>query len=489
VDIVDERDTQPPGQLERVSPGAFAPEKHFYTRVLNASIHPLFSHFLGLTLDQVIIRFCHLNPKVDAAALGQLLTFQPRYLHWAGADLFHVTTAAGSKRMILIETNSSPSGQKSMPLYAEHQEQGGYALLIEHCFAPTLAAQEYQTGRLAVLYDKNYMEASGYAAAMADYFNEEVLLVPCFSSLAEQNFRFSEKVLEVRDEAGDWLPIRGALRYVTQKPWDRIPVTTRTLLFNPIVACLAGGRNKLLAAKAYDLLNGELSGTGLQIRVPETIKDVTLGEIPMLVRQFGGHAVIKIPYSNAGQGVFTITSAAELEEFLSLEHTYDKFVVQSLVGNYHWSSRGSEGRFYHVGTVPNKKGEIFVADLRMMIASSPTGYRPIAVYGRRAAAPLTDDLRSDQKSWDMLGTNLSKKVSKHSWDTETERLLLMDRKDFNSLGIGLDDLIRAFIQSVLASIAIDKMAAMLVGPTGQFRRELFRSLNPDPVLIQEVFED
>jgi hypothetical protein len=42
-----------------------------------------------------------------------------------------------------------------------------------------------------------------------------------------------------------WTPVRAALRYVTQKPWNRIPALTRTFMFNPVIACLAGGRNKV----------------------------------------------------------------------------------------------------------------------------------------------------------------------------------------------------------------------------------------------------
>ena len=36
-----------------------------------------------------------------------------------------------------------------------------------------------------------------------------------------------------------------------------------------------------------------------------------------------------------------------------------------------------------------------------------------------------------------------------SWRTQTERLLLMDSRDFNSVGIGLDDLIEAYMQTCL----------------------------------------
>lgn len=44
-----------------------------------------------------------------------------------------------------------------------------------------------------------------------------------------------------------------------------------------------------------------------------------------------------------------------------------QFIVQSLVGNASWSSVTRSGKFYHVGTIPNKKSNTFVSDLRMMV--------------------------------------------------------------------------------------------------------------------------
>jgi hypothetical protein len=95
------------------------------------------------------------------------------------------------------------------------------------------------------------------------------------------------------------------------------------------------------------------------------------------------------------------------------------------------------------------------------------------------------DLRGEP-SWDVLGTNLSIKDADGQWGSDTERLLLMDRKDFNMLGLAIDDLIEAFIQSVLATIAIDKMAIGLTSTKGRFRTKLFQSLNDDPALLEEI---
>ena len=59
-------------------------------------------------------------------------------------------------------------------------------------------------------------------------------------------------------------------------------------------------------AKAYDIYNSTMEGTGLNINVPETIWDVSKTEIPLWVHKMGGHAVVKVPYSNAGQGVYLV---------------------------------------------------------------------------------------------------------------------------------------------------------------------------------------
>lgn len=96
----------------------------------------------------------------------------------------------------------------------------------------------------------------------------------------------------------------------------------------------------------------------------------------------------------------------------------------------------------------------------------------------------------------MLGTNLSIKKDDGNWASESQRLLLMDRKDFNILGIGIDDLIDAYIQTVLSVIAIDRMCGRLMksvegsdgahGSLTEFNYELFEALNPDKALLEEI---
>ncbi len=470
-----------------VNPGSFEGQNHWYPKAFNATIHPMVSFFLSLSKSRIVERYCHLHPMVKKLRLLEILSAQPKYFRWAGADLINVTDEKGFRHLVLIENNSSPSGQKSMPLLDDNDELGSYRKLIEKTFLPGMRAKRnLPEGGLAVLYDKNKMETSGYAATLAQLTGEPVYYVYMPNKDSEQHVRFRDGVLHILTADQQWIPIRGAFRYVTQRPWNRIPMHTRTYLLNPVLSCLSGGRNKMIAAKAYDLYNAMLEGSGLAINTPETIRDVSKNEVPLWVERFGGQAVVKVPYSNAGQGVYTIVGGAELKRFMDTDFLYDQFIVQSLIGNYTWSSTSPKGRLYHVGTIPSTKGYTYVNDLRIMINATETGLRPLCIYSRMAEKPLSDSIENVQDSWKMLGTNLSVKTGENEWDSDTTRLLLMDRRDFNKLGIGLDDLIEGYIQTVLSTLAIDQMAVKLTNSKGKFRMKLFRSLNNDPKLIDEI---
>ena len=468
--------------IKIIEPDAFDQEAHFYPKALNSQLHPMVSHFFNLDHKRLIKRYTHLNPKVNAAALEKILQYQTKHFFWGGSDLFYVATEAGNRKMIVLETNSCPSGQKSLPSRNDADEYRGYKNLIEQSFLPQLKKRRLPKGALAVIYDKNYMEVSGYAQTLADLTNEKVYLIPHFNNEQHHIF-YEDELLKIKD--GDAvITIRAAFRYVTQKPWNRIPIKLKTFIYNSTLVCLSGGRNKLLANKAYEIFNSEIGSNGLKINMPETIKDVSKLEIPLWIKRFGGKAVIKNPYSNAGQGVYTITSEEELDEFMAENYDYDQFIVQSLIGHYNWSSESHHGKYFHIGTVPDKRGEIFIADLRMMVFSSPEGFKPCAIYARKAKKPIKPEI--EKPSWDVLGTNLSVKLDNNKWDSDTSRLMLMDNKDFNKLGIGVDDLIEAFIQTVLTIIAIDKMADNLLGNKKQLKVKLFKSLDNDPTLVNEI---
>ena len=98
-----------------------------------------------------------------------------------------------------------------------------------------------------------------------------------------------------------------------------------------------------------------------------------------------------------------MTRQKELDDFLAYAHQYDNLIVQSLVGNSQWSSSTQDGTFYHVGTVPDRRMRTFVADLRMMVCSTPAGFMPVALYARRSRKPLQDrpDENHDGARWNV----------------------------------------------------------------------------------------
>ncbi len=471
--------------IERIHHANYQLENHWYAKVLHAQMTPLVRYFFQMGTDQIVNRYCHLQPSVNRDYLKELMHYRPKFFNWSGADLIHVATETGKRAMVLIETNSCPSGQKSTPLLYDEEEYGGYGRLIRGGVQSFLKGKRLSSGVLAVFYDKNLMEASGYAFALSEYYDEEVFFVPFFNEENQDYLRIENNQFQILVN-GEWKPVRFAFRYVTQKPWNRLPAHSKTAIFNPVVVCLAGGRNKLLASKAYDFFNSEVHDQGISIRTPETYWDIHLEEVPFWYQRFGGHLVVKNPYANAGQGIFLITNETELQHFMDAEHSYANFLIQSLIGNTDWSSHTEKGKLYHVGTLPNKKNQTFVSDLRVMIHRTNHGFRPLGMYSRRAELPLPDQLNG-QPTWPILGTNLSVKKGKNSWDSDVSRLIIMDQKDFNKLGLGIDDLIEAFMQTLFATIAIDKMALRLINRSnGRLKRKLFYSLNPDQTLLEEI---
>ena len=137
---------------------AFDPHQHWYPRALNAQLHPMVETFLSLGNVRIVERFCHLNPAVHKAQLTALLTSRSRVFRWSGADLFNVTNSRGKRQMIVVETNSCPSGQKSMPIQSLEQDNDGYHQLIRSTFQQLMKEAEAKEplvqGALAVIFDK-----------------------------------------------------------------------------------------------------------------------------------------------------------------------------------------------------------------------------------------------------------------------------------------------------------------------------------------------
>ena len=87
---------------KNIKPHSFEFQNHWYEKVLNATIHPIVKHFLNMSQDQIVTRYCHLNPKAKKEKLKELLNYHPKYFIWSGADLINVTSNSGKRQMVVI---------------------------------------------------------------------------------------------------------------------------------------------------------------------------------------------------------------------------------------------------------------------------------------------------------------------------------------------------------------------------------------------------
>ncbi|CAG8646447.1 4156_t:CDS:2, partial [Ambispora gerdemannii] len=438
----------------------------------------------------------------------ECLYYQPKFLRWAGkdphfinilhgalhsepelpTDLFNDVDSSGKQHMIIIETNSTSAGLCQMPAVWSIDPMGIYKSVIESAFNDILEKADPLLGGLAVVHYTNVMESSGYAAALAEVAKEKVWLVTWKFDDPNPPLKWLHQILYIRDANGEWHSIRACFRMGMKTPWIVYPLITRTLVMNPVVTCLAGGRNKMMASRAYELFNEELSGSGLTVKYPKTLCNLKKAEIPTQIKQMGGHAVIKSPYSSVGSGVYTITNSKELQNFLDEKHHYDNFLLQSLVGNISWYKTLQPEQYYITGSNPGVFEDNYLIDFRMVLSGCKKGFRPVCVYARRARTPLVEDYRdlSALNSWDMLGITLTVPDSTGKLIKEIDRLIPLDKKTFDQAKIDIDDLVDAYVQSFLATIAIDKMSSRLIRDDKEFNYALFKEMNPDPMLLREI---
>jgi hypothetical protein len=385
-----------------------------------------------------------------------------------------------------------------MPGLTDENKYASYTRLVGTLYDMQISKIDRSLGDLAVVYDINSVEASGYCAYLAELSQEKVWLVEYLidhdvadKDNCSKNVKWLDGFMYVRDKSEKWHKIRACMRQVTQKPWAKIPVNTKTLVINPIVACLAGGRNKALANYAYDCFNKELEqkASNLRIRKPYGV-NVSKNEIPHLIENdanFDGKGVIKVPYSNCGQGVYTIVNKRELDDFMREKHCYDTFILQSLVGNEKWfTQKKMPGQYFQIGTKPNAKNEKFVYDMRLTMTTNKEGFLPVSIHFRIARKPLVDDVNEVKSSWELLGTNLSVKLGENLWDVEEDRLMCFDDEFFEQTQLNEDDLIDSYVQTVLSTIAIDKICIELHDENGQFDLERFKRINTDYSLLDEI---
>ncbi|CAG8814736.1 7723_t:CDS:2, partial [Racocetra fulgida] len=145
-----------------------------------------------------------------------------------------------------------PAGQGAMPLL--DKRPNGYKFLAQTAFKQALKKADPSLGELAIVCDVASDEAdlTGFAAAISEETKEHVWIVMIYDVAQYNQFlKWENKVLYIKDK-------------------DE-----------------AGGQNKILAAKSFELFNIELSGSGLAIRFPRTVCNVNKSEISSCIEKMG----------------------------------------------------------------------------------------------------------------------------------------------------------------------------------------------------------
>ncbi len=83
---------------------------HFYPKTQRARIGRVGREFFTLSNDEAASIYCRRNPATSRAILAECLAYKPAYFKWAGCDLFNVVDGDDRRQMVIIETNSCPSG-------------------------------------------------------------------------------------------------------------------------------------------------------------------------------------------------------------------------------------------------------------------------------------------------------------------------------------------------------------------------------------------
>jgi len=285
-----------------------------------------------------------------------------------------------------------------------------------------------------------------------------------------------------------WVPIRACFRTLSAAPWIRIPVSNnlKTFMYPHPITCLTTGKNKLLANYAYEQFNEKYRGFGLEIKTPRTVSGVEKKDIREIIKQeFGFRAIIKTPYDGHGRGIYVVRDEADVDKFLALDSSrYNLFLVQDLIGFETDICKDNPSRYTHVGYVGPDHSK-YAYSLRMIVTDSPTGYKLICICGARASMPFyrgRADVVDEQSDLSYITNIVPKELE------GMERDIPASEDGVKRMGFTVDNVVDAYLQSVMCMLAIDQVCQNLFREDGCLDLELLKKLCPDPQLLSEVKE-
>jgi hypothetical protein len=383
-----------------------------------ASMAPELRECLHLSPEAIAELYAR-RESIDQGALVRLLRSGARHFRLSGVDLLRTIEAPG---FVVLEANSAPGFGYCTP--------GRDAWELAYRKAARLVVETVRAGgegAVALLTeDKLPCETLGYRHALAQAAGAEVpVWGPADLRGAELT---ASRQLRVRGQI-----VAGGLRYLHTNPWELLPPDTAGVYINGTRVDLAGARDKVAAAHAFQKLNDGRSAGLPRLSFPAT--HILRG--PSMTAELPGDwagVVLKPPHLNSGAG---------LRFFSKIPSAWPASTVFPLVAQAMVRPSRSlliDGRVY---------------DLRMVVGSDASGFFPIMAYARLARRPYDESLEGDALAMALI-TNISAAAADGSSRFEYERLLIPSTEGWRRLGLSQEDFAVAYVHSVLATLAIDE---------------------------------
>ncbi|XP_037025300.1 uncharacterized protein LOC119066766 [Bradysia coprophila] len=478
------------GQVSVVQPDdPFSYELCVETAVFNKTLNQEIVDFMkNWSTAQIIESYTQTRPHVNQQVLKGLLTENPTFVLYSGVDLIYSKGRNGKKKFLLIETNVYTAGQDAMPPSAQVYETHSNLCVLNDEWK----RQPVEAGGLAHMYGRKTRRDYAYPHIMAKLTKESIHVVPMFSKREdgeiETLYRFVDGTMQVKYK-DEWQNIRACFCTMSYRTWSFFPVTNNLKTYmcpHPIAGLV--GKNKILSEYAYRDFNEKYSKHGIQIRGPKTMVGIAKADIREIVEQnFNGRAVIKTPYDSQGRGVYIIRTDGDLDDFYAKDESdYSLWVVQELIG----LEACPNDRYQQIGF--HLDGQMYAYSVRIIACNSPSGFKMITICSARAPAPFA----KDGETADIAPGLLHKIKTVHEDDVYVTniasnpdgelRSFYFDDAGVKGMGIGMDDVIDGFMQTVYCTHAIDNMCKKLIMENGELDVQLLRELNPDPQLLAEV---
>jgi hypothetical protein len=333
--------------------------------------------------------------------------------------------------MVVLEANSAPGFAYCTP----GRDAWEWAYLKTAQLAWTLAAKDERRHLGLLTESKLPCETVGFAAALSHVVDRQVPIVGPL-----------DLARAWRDDDGDLRvngrKLKGGIRYLHHEPWLLLPPRATGTYLNPTDVDLGGARDKTEAAAAFEQWNrSRPRGTPL-LRVPETAVVRPCEDLP----DWNGWVVLKTPHLNSGDGIRFCNASVK-----KIPPVREKSVLQRAV----LPGAGPGGRRILLG------GRVH--DIRMVVASGPAGFFPIMLYARCSRrcwqAGLT---RAEMR--EALLTNIATRDEAGDYRFDYERLVMPSDKGWRRLSLRPVDFAVAFVQSVIATVAIDARTLTMASP-------------------------